>query len=404
VLDFTREQVADGLPAFAARADLPARVVSLPEQMELLDPLDGLTWRQIADVLAEALYTDGVPGSGSPQALSDARSASARILGKVCEALDGERITVARVCAALRAVLREDDERGGSVRLTADQVERLDGLFGEASRRQAEPVLAALEARLERLAAVGAGGGVGTDEKVQPLVSDASLEVIRFTARLDDLSSELLARVLIQALVAGAWDARPGTLMVAATDGLNSRWLERLQQVAEQRQVRVVYLFRHAREETAPLLGGGPTFLMQLGNTAEATMAAEFIGRDHRFVLSQFTVGATEGTSDSLNVGSTFQRSATKGWRSSSMSTSHSTNTSRTTGSSDSLADTRGRQRTYEFTVEPTALQTLPETAFIYIDPQRQGPTRATLGSCDLNVLTQPGVLDGPFPMAVTDG
>ena len=57
---------------------------------------------------------------------------------------------------------------------------------------------------------------------------------------------------------------------------------------------------------TPGLLGGGTPAFMRLGNHAEAEQAASYIGRQHKFVLSQLT--ATVGGNQ------TFTRSDTDGY------------------------------------------------------------------------------------------
>jgi hypothetical protein len=65
-------------------------------------------------------------------------------------------------------------------------------------------------------------------------------------------------------------------------------------------------MFRHLREDTLHMLGGGSAAFMRLGNHAEAEQAASYIGRQHKFVLSQLT--ATSGGNQSLT------RSDTQGY------------------------------------------------------------------------------------------
>jgi hypothetical protein len=76
-------------------------------------------------------------------------------------------------------------------------------------------------------------------------------------------------------------------------DEITRPHLERLSDACEQRRVPLTFLFRHLREESLALLGGGTAAFMRLGRHAEAEQAAGYIGRQHTFVLSQRT--ATSG-------------------------------------------------------------------------------------------------------------
>ena len=101
---------------------------------------------------------------------------------------------------------------------------------------------------------------------------------------------------------------------------------------------------------------------MRLGNHREAEQAAAYIGRYHRFTISGWT--ATKGG----------EHSATR-TRGNSRGTSQSA---------------RSVPRVYEYAVEPTALQNLPENALLF-------PARGTSGhdllavECDPQIITLSG-------------
>jgi hypothetical protein len=148
VLDLTRDQVADRLLHLASAASLPTRTVSLPEQSGALNLLAGLNGGQAGRLLAEALHAVDAPGPAAAASSTghESRALTARFLGEVCEALEPGRLTVDRICAALRAVLRRDD----AGLLSAAETDRLDRRFGETHRRQMEPLATALEAACTR--------------------------------------------------------------------------------------------------------------------------------------------------------------------------------------------------------------------------------------------------------------
>jgi hypothetical protein len=175
-------------------------------------------------------------------------------------------------------------------------------------------------------------------------------------------------------------------------------------------------MFRHLRDEVTDLLGGGgAAFFMRIGNAKEASAVAEFIGREHKFVLHQLTrstgqnVTHTVGENTSDTTGGQTSQTRTDLFRilfpiPVSNSYTAGQNRSRTWGESRSIAtgtstsESPGQQRVYELAVEPHVLQTLPETAFLYVDSLPELGPRAKLGDCNPDILTLPNV--SPEPLA----
>ena len=84
-----------------------------------------------------------------------------------------------------------------------------------------------------------------------------------------------------------AWNDRPDETADVFPEGACScPHLERLSDACERRRVPLTVMFRHLREDTGHLLGGGTAAFMRLGHHAEAEQAASYIGRQHKFVLS----------------------------------------------------------------------------------------------------------------------
>lgn len=202
---------------------------------------------------------------------------------------------------------------------------------------------------------------------------------------------------------------------MAGADALRRRHLERLDQLATQRGIRLAYMFRHVRDEATDLLGGGgAAFFMRVGNAKEAGAVAEFIGREHKFVLHQLTrstgenVTHTVGENTSETIGDQASESYTKQVftrfpTQASNSYTSGRNWSRTWGESRSVAtgtstsESPGQQRVYEFAIEPRVLQTLPETAFLFVDSVHEPGPRAKLGDCNPDILSLPNVSAEPF-------
>jgi hypothetical protein len=215
-------------------------------------------------------------------------------------------------------------------------------------------------------------------------------------------------------------------LVVAGADHLGRAGLEAMARHAEISGVRLVYMFERLAGDSESFLGGGgsTSVLMRLGNAREAAAAAEFIGRGHVFVLSRLTeqVGKSFSTSDASSVGGqesvsetegtsggsgsvrarggVFSRPAgtyrSKGWNRS-VTVSRSSTWERTHSISEGDQFNRGEtmERSYEFTVEPTAIQQLPPTAFVLVDPA--GSRRAVWGDCNPGIVLLSRVSDQPY-------
>ena len=213
-------------------------------------------------------------------------------------------------------------------------------------------------------------------------------------------------------------------VIIAGADEVTRAHAERLSDMCDLRGVPLTLMFRHLRDDAEALLGGGTAAFMRLGNHAEAEQAASYVGRRHTFVMSSFTVtrGAslttTRGTSDSHGTGESTSDGRTRGWSGSPAGgplsgVAQSGGRTRTTGTSSSRtrgvnwsqadaanwSDARGRQRVYEFAVEPTVLQALPDYALLVADRGgRSLQLRAV--ECDPEIAALPGAASTSLPRA----
>ncbi len=134
------------------------------------------------------------------------------------------------------------------------------------------------------------------------------------------------------------------------------------------------------------MLGGGATAFMRLGHHTEAEQAASYIGRQHTFVLSQLT--ATLGGNE------THTRTDTEGQASptpsrrlapgldrrpsgggsrnggpdplpTAVTTSRNWSDAQSWATGTNWSDAADRQRVYEYAVEPSVLQNLPDQALL---------------------------------------
>jgi hypothetical protein len=202
---------------------------------------------------------------------------------------------------------------------------------------------------------------------------------------------------------------------VAGADELARRHIERLSDICDRRDVRLVMLFRHLREASLQVIGTGPVAFMKLGNHEEATRAADFIGREHKFVLSQLTrtlggsdthtestsindsAGTSGGTNSSTSaefpnlVGKSWSSGENKGWN---VGRSWGATSSRAVGISWSDATTS--QRVYEYAIEPRVLQNLPDYAMLLVESSTDGPTVKAI-ECNPDIITLPRVTMRPL-------
>jgi hypothetical protein len=300
----------------------------------------------------------------------------------------------------------------------AERAVLANDLFSADYRARALPQLQRIEALAHSLAPLG------TRTTPRPA---AALRVLSLNSTWRTASGDFLADVLVAwaaHTIARAPESVP-TLVIAGADELAARHLERLTDLADRRGVRVVSMFRHLRENTEHLLGAGPVAFMRLGNHQEAERAADYIGREHTFTVSQLThaVGGEEthasadtdggaagtGQSNSRERGESWQgwigqRGAHHGTTNTAISTSERT-WSRTlqVAAGENWADTTTRQRVFEHQVQPRSLQQLPDYALVLVEHRPGGTTVRTVEvNPEIAQLTAPPA--GPANPAIDPG
>ena len=412
VLDLTEGGVAGDLLALARGGGIDPLVWVLPGDLPRLDLGAGLAGDELADVLAVAVAGSGDQGAtlgAAPDPTADSALLS-RVLGVL-----GADAGMGSLAAALRALAQVGDPRA-DVRaglLTPDQVDRLTGLFGRgAAERVVLDRAFALEARLRVLAPLGSA----------PVTLPPSrLRLAWLDRRSAALGNRVLASYLAAALTHALRQAPPGrpwlqTLFVLGAERLPGDMLDRLADACETARAGLVLGYRSLPAHVRERLGRGSAAVafMRLGNADDARVAAEQIGTEHRFVVSQLTqtlgtsvtattgdsytstVGTADSVTDSASVTDTAGRSRGRGTshgggfapfgeisgsasrdRSTSRALSDSValteginastawgwSTSQAFGTSDSLA--AGAQRSREFLVEQHELQQLPASAVL---------------------------------------
>jgi hypothetical protein len=414
VLDLSGGTVAADLLQVARSGGIEPAVWVLPADLPRLDLTASLDATDLADVIALSVAAADERGSTAGLALDTA------ILERVIGVLGaGRGARLASVTAALRTLAQVGDPRADVAAglLTEQELSALSALFGQgATDRVVLERALSIEAQLRKLAATGS----------EPIEQPRSrLRVVAIDKRVGPLSARLLGSFVVTALTHLLGQAQPSqaeagqpwqhTLYLLGAERLRDDVLDRLTDVCENSRSGLVLAYRSMPPQVRQRIGRGNACVafMRLGNAEDARAAAEQIGTEHRFVLSQLTetVGtsvtdttgvsytSTVGESASLATSATGSESLSRGGGQSrstpssflpfgggssrsaetsrsqgssqsesltagiSTSTAWGMSTSRAAGDSESLA--RSMQRSREFLVEAAELQRLPPTAMI---------------------------------------
>jgi hypothetical protein len=419
VADLTGELVCRELAVTARDAGGSSSVHLLPSQLAGTGLLTAFGPAQLADAVCEVMH------AGAADTARADKAVDTRILEQVTAALGGQ-VSFTRLATALRALLGHTAPPGV---LDPAEHAQITMLFPADHLQHIQANLIRIESFIAPLAAAGqaaAGGLPAADET-------ARLRCLALEPAARSVRAELLAGLLVQWLTVQVTAAGPASpaVVIAGADEITRPHLERLSDACERRGVPLTLLFRHLRETAADLAGGGAAAFMRLGNHQEATTAADLIGRQHKFVLSQLTA--------TLGGNQTHTRTDTEGWGESATTTRgwHDTTTigprqdspwrlgdvtSRAIGRSESFSSTASRnwsaatswadgtnwsdaestQRVYEYTVEPGTLQHLPDHALLLVTARSSG-LELTPVECDPAIITLPHVSTTPLPdQAVT--
>jgi hypothetical protein len=425
VADLSGDRVAAELAGLATSAGFAVRDQNLPDDLGASALFDGLGTNELVDVLVEATH-GGDRGGGRAD-----RSLDADVLHGLC-ALLGDDVTPARIVAGLRALTGRG--RDSSLLSTAEIAAIDSTLLSDDERRDALREIRRLAACLRPLAGAGRGAPTGPDPQ---------LRCVAVNGDGADTGAELLADLLTQwgiRRIAGAAAGRPDVLVVAGADRIQDRHLQRLSDVCSRNGVHLLLLFRRLRDHADRMLGGGATAFMRLEHHDDARRAADFIGRQHRFLVTGLTstLGGgethTTGTSETVNENTTHGtntgwntstntgRSSSRGGQSGSVlptgwnhstqngrtagvsgGANHSTSTGRSWGLTQSRADSTNwsssvnAQRVHEHTVEPATVQSLPDYLLLLVE-RRSGGTGVTSVEVNPDTVTLPGVSMAPPP------
>jgi hypothetical protein len=380
VLDFTGQQVGDNLVALARATGRAARTVRLDAAARPdVHLLGGLGPRDIAECLGHAL-TSRPDGDRREE-----RALAVEMLRRVLDSLTGPP-TPARLAAGLR-VLRQGS---GDDLLTGEEVGRLAAHVGDVDQnewtvRQLRFLASQLDL-LHELAPASGGSPLWTPEPVALIATEGG------RGDRKELIDRTLVRLARAAMDGGRWVS--GVLVVAGADHLGATELHTLSEHARSAKVRLMLMIDSPQGDLEKSAGtGGAVCFMKQYNHRDAGIAAEFIGKEHKFVLNSLTrqVGSTftDGGGDSFAAntsgGNTNKQrlSGTQG-RPTGLSDSrgHAWTGTRNWSNADNVSTSSGSGRVYEFKVEPEQLLGMPETSFLFVDNTGQG-RRVVLADCN---------------------
>ncbi|WIX92505.1 hypothetical protein [Amycolatopsis sp. DG1A-15b] len=372
VVDLSQADVSEGLVEVASRRAIPCTTQVFPRDLADSDLLVGLRGPELVEVLVEAMRAD-VTGPTRTDRLADRQ-----ILSEICRALH-DHVTVTRLSAAVRVLM---EKPGPTPELTlAERTTIADELFADEVRRRILPDLWRLDAHLHPLRELG---GRGRRPKT------GNLDVIAVQDHGGNAAGELLHDLILQRLIRRITEQPDEirVLVIAGADGLAAKHLTRLSDQCAQHGVRLVLIFRRLQDAARQMLDRGPVGFMRLGNHEDATVAAEYIGYEHKFVVSQQTrtVGGSDNKSYSAAAG---ESSSAQGWQWSWTETV-------TIGTSTEQSTATTTERVREYTVEPTTLQSLPDNTLLLVEAHVNGPI-LTVVNCDPSTLTLPRVSMQPL-------
>jgi hypothetical protein len=209
-----------------------------------------------------------------------------------------------------------------------------------------------------QLAEAIAGGGVQADRGATGTVASRATYYTCFATQPEARSEQtrLLTALVVDWLTDQITTVNASTpaVVIAAADEITRPHLAHLADACERCGVPLTLLFRHLPNDPVSVIGQGATAFMRLADHTEAEHAANFLGRHHTFVLSQYTA---------------------------------------TCGADVPAA----RQGAREYAVEPAALLNLPDNALLLTGCGTLGVDLQAV-ECHPSIIALPGASTKPLP------
>jgi hypothetical protein len=404
LLDFSEAGAATRLVTLCTLAEIHMRVLTLPDDIERCEVMAGLSPAEITDVIVESLY------SSADQTSREARALATRLLNDVTTILSAD-ITMTRLWSGAALALGHKHQPATMHGLSTAEAQQLRQLYPAALRSTLGSRLVQLENQLHALRAFGQKTpGQSTPEP--------RLDTLVISRTGSTMENELLRDLILEGTVRRLRGGDPGPtsrmLVVAGADQLTERQLRRLDQQNEASGGRLILLFRELAAHALDFLGsGGAVAFFRLANAAQAERAANWIGRDYRFVLGELTEARATAharrTEDTRTAVTVRQDSANAGAGGSltpgqpigffikaGTDRQHLEATGQSTVSTalDMVAHRRSStmQRVHEHVVDPQTLRTLPPNTLLLAEFDPRSGRRVVAADCSPELALDPRV------------
>ena len=257
--------------------------------------------------------------------------------------------------------------------------------------------LDALDRRGPRDGDRAATEGPGTIAQGRPV----GLTVIGVDKQTGDLENKLLANLLFELLLHRVQQdqAQTDVLAILGADRIGREKLGLLLSQTESKRIRVLLFFEHLRDDAIEIVGtGGATSgLPALGNHQQAKQASDFIGAEHKWVVAQQTIAASESLTQTSGREAATATSGKVGWP-------PSASIGRSTTNSRSYSEAFGQGSEYtlseqllrETAIAPEVLMGLPITGMIYVEVLPHGRRAVANVDCHPRVADAPRVAAEP--------
>ena len=397
LLDFTGDQVARELAEHAEAVGYPTRVALLGEGGADLDLLSGVHPDRLPACIANA-----VAARSDKADLLQERAFIRQVVQLVLARLEGPA-TLGRLAAGVQ-VLRQGTDTDS---LTPSEITRIADHLGDIDANEwTARQLRYLASQLSALAAV-----TPATPRTYPLWSSEALSIISAVGPRDD-TIDLLHRLVLQLTQQTVSDGfgAGDILAIAGADRFDADVLQAFAEHVRRAGARLVLLIDQTPGNLERFIGtGGAVCILRQYNHKDASVAAEFIGRDHKFVLNQttrqsgstwgesggdsFGTSTNDGRSQRAKLNQTPGRVTGTSWGSGS-----NWGTNRGWSLSDNTSSSESRGRVYEFLVEPNALMDMPDTAFLLVD-STGARRRVHMADADPSIAVRDRV--SPVPLEV---
>ena len=388
VLDLTRRNLAQRALWPGSGANGATRPIVMPAELARFDPLVGT--RHPSEIAALLI------GSETPNDDWARRDVEIGILRRMTDVL-GEDVTLVRLLSAVTALLASESPLVATHLSAQERRVLLDPGFVVMLGGDSSAHLGRLAAALE--AVVRGGGNIGGSRPARlPFLPAEGAAVIATGDTSGPESRRRLDNLLAAALIDRMSNAGParGLVLVVGADRLSRPLLDGLTESAHDRGLGLAMFFENLSGPAREIIGRGAsdTILMRLGHHEDALAGANFIGKEHRFVISSITltVGTQLGGSDNHGFTVTYSDSHTDQTAGPDSRTSgRSVGTSFNYGSTWSDTENYGETstRSEEFVTRAEDLQRIPTTGFIFVTAVN-GRKHVIVGDCHPAIAQTP--------------